>query len=175
MYLVKTEFKDQALAQSSVPQEASSSFILQSLDAPDKIVRFDLLVLKAEDRLADSETFKYLFETHGDWNAPPSHAVYAIWQITDPEREAAFIESRRQLFELRRQVLPTFACDWLLKHTNEAGQYMVLGLYGDEEGATSLCRDHPAIKKFAHAHSAKEYSAQDLTGVCCFRVVAAKN
>ena len=74
-----------------------------------------------------------------------------------------------------RQVLPTFACDWLLKHTDVAGQYMVLGLYGDEEGATSLCRDHPAIKKFAHAHSAKEYSAQDLTGVCCFRVVAAKN
>ncbi len=85
-------------------------------------------------------------------------------------RATAFVESRRQLFTLRRQVLPTFAADWLLKHHDQEGRYMVVGFYGDEEGASRLCREHPEIKRFVAAHPASEYSAVDLTGLLCWRI-----
>ena len=76
----------------------------------------------------------------------------------------------RQLFALRQQVLPTFAADWLLRHLDHEGRYMVLGFYGDEEGATRLCREHPQIRQFAAAHPASDYSAVDLTGLRSWRI-----
>ena len=47
---------------------------------------------------------------------------------------------------------------------------MVLGFYGDEEGATRLCREHPEIKQFAGTHPANQYTALDLTGLLCWRI-----
>ena len=47
---------------------------------------------------------------------------------------------------------------------------MVLGFYGDEDGATRLCREHLAIKQFAAAHPASQYTAVDLTGLLCWRI-----
>jgi hypothetical protein len=47
---------------------------------------------------------------------------------------------------------------------------MVVGWYGDEEGASRLCREHPEIKQFAGAHPASDYAAVDVTGLICWRI-----
>ena len=137
------------------------------------MARLDTFASQDAARATSGETYELLFEVKGPWGGPPSHAVYAIWEIRDAALAAEFVESRRQLFTLRQQVLPTFAADWLLKHCDQDGRYMVVGFYGDEEGATRLCREHPAIKQFAAAHPAGNYSAVDVTGLLCWRIARA--
>ena len=170
MYVVRTEVTHHQ-PQPFALQDIATSLVFQSLDSPDKLVRFDVFSSEVAAHSVGHEVYQRLFETRGQWNAVPSHSVYAIWQVMQPEHEAAFIESRRQLFEIRQRVLPTFVYDWLLKHTHESGRYLVLGLYGDEAGATKWCREHPEIQQFVQAHPAGDYSAQDLTGLRCFRVL----
>ena len=151
-------------------REASLSLALRSLQDPERMVRLDTFASEGPARATGGEVYEVLFGVRGPWDAPPSHVVYALWSIRDQERTAAFVESRRQLFTLRQQVLPTFAADWLLKHTDHEGRYMVVGFYGDEAGASRLCREHPLIKQFAAAHPASDYSAVDQTGLLCWRI-----
>lgn len=73
------------------------------------------------------------------------------------------------MFHLRRQYLPTFARDWLLKRLDVVGRYAVVGLYGDEEGLT-LSRAHPEIQRFAHQHPPAQLGATDVSGLRSFRV-----
>lgn len=86
-------------------------------------------------------------------------------------RAAAFEDRARQLFDLRKQHLATFAFDWPLHRVGEDRRYLVRGLYGDEEGATRLCRLHPEIQRFLQAHPAAAHAVTDVTGLRCFRVV----
>jgi hypothetical protein len=171
MHVVRTEVTRQEQPRPIVMQQALASIVLQSLDSPDRVMRFDGFATEELARAAGNEVWQLVFETRGQWQTAPSHAVYAIWKVRQAEHEGTFIESRRQLFEVRRRFLPTFAYDWLLKDTGESGRYMVLGLYGDEAGATRLCREHPEIQQFLQTHPADQYSAQATTGLCCFRIV----
>jgi len=134
------------------------------------MARLDTFVSEGAARATGGEVYQVLFSVRGPWDKTPSHAVYAVWEVRDLGRAAAFVESRRQLFTLRQRVLSTFAADWLLKHYDQEGRYMVVGFYGDEEGASRLCREHPEIKRFAGAHSATDYTAVDLTGLLCWRI-----
>ena len=134
------------------------------------MARLDAFESEGAARATGGEVHELLLAVQGPWDKRPSHVVYAVWEIQDRGRAAAFVESRRQLFTLRQQVLPTFAADWLLKHRDQEGRYMVVGFYGDEEGATRLCREHPKIKEFAAANPASSYSAVDLTGLLCWRI-----
>ena len=134
------------------------------------VVQLDTFSSEKAARATGGEVYERLLEVKGLWNKMPSHAVYAVWEVRDAARAAAFVESRRQLFELRQQVLPTFAADWLLKNRDHEGRYMVMGFYGDEDGASRLCREHPQIKQFAAAHPASGYSAVDLSGLLCWRI-----
>ena len=152
------------------PAEASLSLVLRSLQDPEHMARLDAFVSEGAARATGGEVYEVLFAVRGPWDKTPSHAVYAVWEIRDLGRAAAFVESRRQLFMLRQNVLTTFAADWLLKHHDQEGRYMVVGFYGDEEGASSLCREHPEIKQFAAAHPASDYTAVDLTGLLCWRI-----
>ena len=153
----------------SPPAEASLSLVPRPLQDPERMIRRDALVSHGAARATGGEVYEVLFAVRGPWDKMPSHAVYAVWEIRDGGRAAAFVDSRRQLFTVRQQVLPTFAADWLLKHRDQEGRYMVVGFYGDEEGATRLCREHPEIKQFAAAHPARDYSAVDITGLLCWR------
>ncbi len=150
--------------------DASLSVVLRSLQDAGHVARLEAFASEGAARAAGGEVFEALVEVKGPWDKSPSHAVCAIWEIRDAGRAADFVESRRQLFTLRQQVLPTFAADWLLKHRAQAGRYLVVGFYGDEEGATRLCREHPAIRQFAAAHPAGNYSAVDISGLLCWRV-----
>ena len=152
------------------PAEASLSLMLRSLQQPEHMARLDAFVSEAAARATGGEVYEVLFAVRGPWDKTPSHAVYAAWELRDLERAAAFVESRRQLFTLRQQVLSTFAADWLLQHRDQEGRYMVVGFYGDEDGASRLCREHPQIKQFAAAHPASDYGAADLTGLRCWRI-----
>ncbi len=142
----------------------------KSLRIPERMIRLDAFVSEGAARATGGEVYEVLFAVRGPWDKMPSYAVYAVWEIRDGGRAAAFVESRQQLFALRQQVLPTFAADWLLKHRDQEGRYMVLGFYGDEDGATRLCREHPAIRQFAAAHPASHYSAVDVSGLMCWRI-----
>ena len=142
----------------------------KSLRIPERMIRLDAFVSEGAARATGGEVYEVLFAVRGPWDKMPSHAVCAVWEIRDGGRVAAFVESRRQLFTLRQQGLPTFAADWLLKHHDQEGRYMVMGFYGDEEGASRLCREHPTIKRFASAHPASDYSAVDLTGLLCWSI-----
>jgi hypothetical protein len=170
MYVVRTEFTPQTQASSPAPEEAVLSLVLESLETPDSLVHFDKFASKDTARAMCGEVYRLLIETTGPWATAPRCAVYAMWQVANREYEDAFVESRRRLFEIRRRVLPTFAYDWLLRRLDQEGRYLVLGLYGDEEGATRLCREHPEIKRFVQANPASMYTASDLSGLCCFRV-----
>jgi hypothetical protein len=171
MHVVRTEGTRQQQPPPVVMQQALTSLVLQSLDSPDRVIRFDGFATEELAHAAGSEVYQLLFETQGQWRTASRYAVYAIWKVRQAAYEGAFIESRRQLFEVRRGALPTFAYDWLLKDTSESGRYMVLGLYGDEAGATRLCREHPQIQQFIQTHPADQYTAQATTGLCCFQIV----
>lgn len=116
------------------------------------------------------DVYELLLEVDGPSQDVPSHAVYAIWRIKNPAQIEAFIDSRKQLFELRRRVLPHFTFDWLLRSLDQPDQFLVLGLYGDEESATRLCREHPEIQHFIRQHAQATLEAEDLTGMRCFVV-----
>ncbi len=170
MYVVRIEFSE-GQRPASV-HEAAASLILRSLDKPTQLMRFDTFFSEQKARAAAPDVYRLLFEVKGNWTNAPTHAVFAEWQVNDPTRAAGFEESRRRLFGLRRQVLGTFAYNWLLQSLDRKGRYLVLGLYGDEEGATRLCRAHPEIQRFAQANPIANFAAVDLTGLCCFRVEA---
>ncbi len=168
MYVVRTELADRRHLYAK--GDAMTTLILRALDVPTYSVRFDTFASESLARATGDEVYRLLFEVKGPWTDVPSHAVYAAWQVNDPTRAVLFEESRRQLFTLRSQVLATFAYDWLLKRLDHEGRYIVLGLYGDEEGATRLCREHPEVVRFVQANPATSFTAVDLTGLRCFRV-----
>ena len=168
MYVVRTDFSG---AGPTVPTRgAQGSLVLRSLEEPNSLVRFDMFETEGGARAAYGEAYLLLFEVKGSWMEAPSHAVYAAWRVSDLTLARAFERSRWELFALRREVLATFAYDWLLKSLDGEGVYLVLGFYGDEAGATRLCREHPRIQSFIKAHPAVDFSAIDLTGLRCFRI-----
>ncbi len=122
-----------------------TSLMLRSLNDPNSLERFDTFEKESMARAAHGELYRLLFEVKGPWAEAPSHAVYA-WQVGDPRRAAAFEDSRREIFALRREVLATFSSDWLLRRLDREELYLVLGLYGDEAGATRFCREHPRFR-----------------------------
>jgi hypothetical protein len=153
---------------------ATASMLLQPLEDPAQPwVRLDAFPEAAGARAAAGAAagglYRVLFEVGGPWPGPAGYAVDAEWQLADPAHAAAFEASRRRLFELRGRVLPTFVGDWLLRHLEVPGRYLVLGLYGDEAGLR-LCRDHPQIRRFGQAHPPAAYTATDLRGMRFFRV-----
>jgi hypothetical protein len=172
MFIVRTELTDKLQLTRPMPNDAMSSLVLQPLDLLNNIVRFDAFASKDAALSGGSEIYELLFQINGKWTGAPSHAVYAMWQVVNLEYEKTFVESRRQLFKVRQRVLPTFVYDRLLKRLDQLGHYLVLGLYGDEAGATKLCREHPAIQQFNQTHPAEAYTAVDLTGLRYFRIEA---
>lgn len=154
------------------PKNTSLSLVMRSLKDADQVARLDVFATPDAARATGGEVYEVLLAVNGPWEQAPSHVVYAIWELRDEGHATAFVESRRQLFALRQQVLPTFAADWLLKRHGRDGWYMVVGFYGDEEGASRLCREHPEIKLFAAANPASNYSAVDRSGILCWRIEA---
>lgn len=114
--------------------------------------------------------YRFLFAQEGMWFLPPTHVVFAEWEVGDPERVTPFLDSRRALFLTRRQSLTYFALDAAYERVGEPGVYLIVGFYGNEESATTLCRSHPAIVEFAAGHSAADYRAVDRTGVQVYRI-----
>ena len=169
-FVAMRELSREQMATRPPPGDASLSFDLVSLQDPSRMAQVDRFVSEAAARATGPEVYRTLLAVKGGWDKPPSHAVCAVWEVKDLTHAAAFVESRQQLFTLRQRVLPTFAADWLLQDCEHEGRYMVLGFYGDEEGATRLCREHPDIKQFAGAHPASQYTAVDLTGLLCWRI-----
>ena len=169
-FVVVRELSREQIAARPPRGEASLSFDLVSLQDPDRMAQVGRFVSQAAARATGPDVYRTLLAVKGAWDKPPSHAVCAVWEVKDLTHAAAFVESRQQLFTLRQRVLPTFAADWLLQDCEHEGRYMVLGFYGDEEGATRLCREHPEIKQFAGTHPASQYTALDLTGLLCWRI-----
>ena len=134
-FVAMRELSREQMATRSPPGEASLSFDLVSLQDPDRMAQVGRFVSQAAARATGPDVYRTLLDVRGGWDQPPSHAVCAVWEVTDLQHAAAFVESRQQLFTLRQRVLPTFAADWLLQDCEHEGRYMVLGFYGDEEGA----------------------------------------
>ncbi len=168
MYVIRREFTESE----TFLHQRKEDLVLRALDRPSPAVSFRSFSSENEARLSGGEPYQLLFSQKGRYDGPPTHAVFAEWNLADPSRAIPFEESRRRLFELRRDVLKTFVVDWLLKGLEGAARYLVLGLYGDMEGATTLCRDHPEIRQFLRAHPAEQYSARDMTGLRSFRIVS---
>ena len=169
-FVVMRELPREQIATRLPPSEASLSLVMESLQDPDRMAQVGRFVSQAAARATGPDVYRTLLAVKGAWDKPPNHAVCAVWEVKDLVHAAAFVESRQQLFTLRQRVLPTFAADWLLKDCDQEGRYMVLGFYGDQEGATRRCREHPEIKQFAGAHPASQYTAVDLTGLLCWRI-----
>lgn len=166
MYVVRREFSED---DRHGPQN-KGALMLRSLDRPSLLVSFKAFSLESEARKTDGELYQLLFSVRGRYSGPPTHAVFAEWNLIDPSLATLFEESRRHLFKLRRDVLETFVIDWLLRLMERGTQYVVLGLYGDEEGATVLCREHPKVREFVHDHPPEQYRARDVTGLRSFRI-----
>lgn len=103
------------------------------------------------------ESFDVIHEVRGRASSA-THAVSADWEVS-PEGDAAqFERSREDLFSLRREHLPSFHCDWLLRNTKNRHHYVVLGLYESEE-ALAQARSHLAIAAWAKTLPADLYGA----------------
>ncbi|MGN6813368.1 MAG: hypothetical protein ACTHMP_21075 [Thermomicrobiales bacterium] len=170
MFVVRYVYRSDRQPSPPPATGATASLLLRSREAPATLVRFDTFTAARAARAATGVGYQLLCEVKGAWSTEPGYAVFAEWQVADAAHTRAFEESRRQLFEVRRQHLVTFAYDWLLQRLDQAGAYLVLGLYGDEAGASWLCREHPAIQRFTQAHPASRYAATDLSGLRVFRV-----
>ncbi|MBZ0302277.1 MAG: hypothetical protein K8J31_21190 [Anaerolineae bacterium] len=133
-------------------------------------VRFQVFDTEADARAAGDDVYRLLVEVAGPWQDVPSHAVCATWKLKDGNQVDHFLENRRQLFEVRRRVLPHFVYDWLLQSLQHEDQFLVLGLYGDEDSAIRLCREHPDVEQYNRLHPLGAFSAEDVTGLRCFRV-----
>jgi len=147
-----------------------ASLVLRSLDDVKSLERFDTFKTESMARAAHGELYPSCSRSKG---AGQKRRVTPSMQLTRLviRRGAGAFEGRgRQIFELRREILETFSYDWLLRRLDREGMSLVLGLYGDEEGATRLCREHPRIQSFIRANPAINFSATDLTGMRCFRV-----
>lgn len=149
--------------------EPTSSLVLHSLDEPGTRVRFDAFTARRATRSTTGEVYQLRLGVMGSSAATAGYAVAAEWQLTSPAHVAAFEESRRQLFELRRRHLASFVFDWLLQRLDHAGEYLVLGLYGDEEGLR-LDDEHPEIHRFTRDHPPASYAATAPFGARFFRV-----
>jgi hypothetical protein len=145
----------------------TAGLLLEPLDGAGPLVRFVTAATLDAAREVAGERYRKMLELRGRWSDEPGYAVIAEWQIADVAQERDFVESRRQLFLVRRQVLPSFAVDWLWQHVDRSGRYLVLGLYGDEQGLR-LCRDHPEVRRFAQAHPATTFAATEVTGMRFF-------
>lgn len=167
MYVVKSEAPAGQGAGARLP--GTEELLLEPLDEVGPMVRFTTVPDPDTVAPAGAERYRRVLEVHGTWTGEAGYAVFAEWQVGGPAQEPAYIESRRQLFAVRRVVLPSFAVDWLLQHLDQPGRYLVLGLYGDEEGMR-LCRDHPEVRRFSQAHPAAAYGATDVSGLRFFRV-----
>lgn len=113
--------------------------------------------------LNGGETLAVVLAITGNWRSQPAYAVDGEWRVA-PDLAAAFEASRHELFRLRREVLPSFAIDWLLRDVVDPTRYLVLGLYGERHDL-DLCRDHPEIARFASEHPAASYGAVPTTAL----------
>ena len=87
---------------------------------------------------------------------PPNRAVFADGKVADPSRATAFEESRRALFLLRWEHIPTFAGDLLMRRVDGQGDYSVLG--------------HPVIQSYATSLPASRFAATDVSGLRFFAI-----
>ena len=64
------------------PAEASFSVVLRSLQDVEKTARLDAFASEGPARATGGEVYEVLFEVKGPWDKMPSHAVYAVWEIS---------------------------------------------------------------------------------------------
>ena len=163
------------LAPLALPGEAGSGLpaapAAPAAPSPEQVRLHALEQAAARRTAAESGGVLYerVAEVVGPWSASHGFAVTAEWQVDDPAHVPTFVESRRQLFEIRRRCLRTFAFDWLLRRADAAGRFLVLGVYGSEDDLR-LCRSHPEIQRFAAAHPPATYAARDVSGMRFYRL-----
>src|SRR5438067_2210447 len=127
MFVVKTELPGRESALPAPPPETVASLVLQPLNELNSMVRFDMFASEKAARVTGDEVYQVVLHVKGGWVRSPTYAVYAVWQVKEPAHVPAFVDSRRELFELRQRLLPTFATDRLLERLDHDGRYMVLG------------------------------------------------
>jgi hypothetical protein len=166
MFVTRSELPSRPMG---AEPRTSIGLLLEPLDGTGALVQFETFETSQAALRRGNDVYQRILEITGRWTDQPSHAVFAEWQVGDAVFADAFVESRRQLFELRRHILSTFAVDWLLQRVDDTSRYLVLGLYGDE-GGLRLCRDHPEIQRFARDHPASTFEARDVSGLHFFRI-----
>lgn len=165
-YLVRVEHTTRADAQRWQGDSAATWLLLRSLDR-DGWVRYVSFASLEAARLSGQPVWEVITRLEGP--ATPTRAVFADWKVADPSRAAAFEESRRALFLLRREHIPTFAGDLLMRRVDGQGEYSVLGLYADDEGL-ALSRGHPAIQSYAKSAPASSFTASEVSGLRFFAI-----
>lgn len=121
------------------------------------------VVFTAVEEAGTSE-YELIDFVRGRHAGPPTRAVFARWIVHDPNRARAFEGSRHELFTLRHEYIDSFVCDLLLRAPAADCEYVVVGLYADDEGL-AMARAHPAISEWARQHPAAQMTAEDLSGM----------
>ncbi len=169
MFVVRSELVGSRPRGWHAASEPTSSLVLRALDEPGTLVRFDTFATRGHARSTWGEPYLLLFGVMGTISVQPAYAVAVEWEVLHLANVAAFEDAQRQLFETRRQYLPSFVFDWLLKRLDRDGQYLALGVYGDEEGLR-LGQIHPEIQRFAADHPPATYAANEVGGARFFLV-----
>src|SRR5689334_13035856 len=78
-----------------------------------------LRFLASGSRESDTE-YEVVAIVEGRCTGAPTHAVFAHWVVENDACEAAFEESRRALFALRRENIDSFVCDALVRRRGSA-------------------------------------------------------
>jgi hypothetical protein len=149
-----------ALVMHSDPSPAAlTAWRLECRERPGEPVVASLLA-EGETSDARGTAYRIVHRVRGAFSADPPFGVSAIWLVDDERAREGFEESRRQLFKIRQENLPSFHSDILAEDARVPGRYLVLGLYGDEDGL-DLCRTHPAVVDFARGSSVTQWAREE--------------
>lgn len=160
-YYTLTEFDDLASLEAADVPKRVASYKLAPLTPSESYVRIDVYRRMEQAAHSGKPVYKQLLEVRGKAGREPGFVIYAEWKLSDPAKVPAFQDSRRELFQLRQELLDDFSFDVLTQNLTHPDQYLILGFYKSEDGLEQA-RNHPKIKEWAVNNGPASFSATDL-------------
>jgi quinol monooxygenase YgiN len=160
-FLVLKSFESPSEMNVHKATNAFTSIYLNSTDQNERYVKIDIYSDSSAAMMHGGDIYQEQFRVNGSAEDSPSFAIMAEWQIGNPSKEEAFLKSRNDLFNLRKQYINSFSFDILLKNLSKPGRFLIIGSYSSEEGLR-LARSHPEIQKWNQQINPDDFSARDL-------------
>jgi hypothetical protein len=168
-FLVLKSFDSPSEMNDHKATRAFTFIYLHSTDQNERYLKIDTYSDSLAAIMHGGSIYQEQFRVNGSAKDAASFAIIAEWQIENPSKEEAFLKSRNDLFNLRKQYINSFSSDILLKNLSKPGRFLVIGFYSSEEGLR-LARSHPEIQKWMQQINNLNFSARDLYTPAIYKI-----